>query len=809
VNHCRDHFRTFLLRFLGFAIAFLGNAALARATVVTPTDDTHVSLDGSGPHGSATELAVKLKRDTVTNESYNAVATVMRFQINPTDRATDAALYLDLSTFDEALSCDFRIWGLGETTVVAETFEEESAKWSTFNAIINDTAVGVNTSQYWPLIFDGNPATPDRDPLGTITLTQADLNKTVRFSSSALVDFINNDNDGVVTLIVTRVLRSNSFDTAFASKEHPTLSGPRLFIQAGATIGAAADTYARYLDTTAHGAEDGILVKNNGGTHANTRKGVVRFEMTPGTKVEKATMRLDVADFYQDAGTIKESLDFAVFGIRDGATAENFDEATAHHMTFSAQIDGSSDGVVNSNVDALGQFTVKRTDVGETVAFTSDALVDFINADTNGRVTLLLVRAQYTPYVNFAFAAKEHAHLEGPRLTLTHALDDTPAPTMKFVYQDIDADGGQELLLVAELPGGDGFVVHDPFVIAEALRSVGYNFGVGTDFWETLSVTQQASLLATVSDLVANVGTTVDAAELDAARAGLPEGRTYSVATFSGDFEASREGLQFSGSAVSSTSQNALGYSTVQIGSGQAAAMVTDDGLAFGMEANIFVITAGVGDANGTTAALSVSGGVGLYGELKYGKDGQYGFSVPLVVVPVGVTIYVKGEDAVAVFNYMEAGVVGSGAELYDLVDNFRLWGVDWTNDIRIGVVDLANDGYMLIAHHAGVATVWVREGVRESTVWMYGSATSVGFTLMGVAGTASNALRSTTQNAAGAVTAWATTAGPVVNSVADTTLGWVVGGAEDVEDLANDLSSGAGEVVEDVGEVLCKLVCL
>ncbi|MDC3958893.1 hypothetical protein [Polyangium jinanense] len=806
MNHCHDHFRTFLLRWIAFALAFVGNAAIARATVVTPTDDTHVDLESAGPYGGSTELVVKMKRNTSTDQSYNAVSAVMRFQINPTDKATDAALYLDLSRFDEALSCDFRIWGLAEASGSMEDVEEESAKWSNFFGVITNTAVGMNTSAAG--VFDGNPATTAKDPLGTITLTQADLNKTVRFSSAALVDFINADSDGVITLIITRVLRSNSFDTAFASKEHTTLSGPRLFIQAEETLGAGADTYARYGDATVHGAESNILVKNNGGTHANTRKGVVRFEMTPGTKVEKATVRLDVANYFQDVGTVPESLNFAVFGIRDGAASESFNEATANDATFSNEIDSSSDGVRNSEVDSLGQFTVKRTDVGKTVSFTSDALVDFINADTNGKITLVLIRAKYTPYLNFAFAAKESTTLEGPRLALTHALDDVPAPTMKFVYQDVDADSVPDLLLVVELPGGNGFVVADPFVIAEALRTAGYNFGVGTDFWETLSVTQQAGLLATVSDLVANVGTTVEAAELDAARQGLPEGRTYAVGTFSGDFESSRYGMTYSGSLLSSSSQNALGYSSVEIGSGQAGAMFTDDGVSLGFESNLVVLTTGVGDPSGTTASLNLSAGVGLYGELKYGKDGQYGFSVPLVVVPVGVSVYVKGSDAVASFNSLKNWVVGWNQSLLTMAYNLHAWQIDWTADVRVGLVDAVNDGRIVISHHAGVAVVWTREAARESTVWLHGTTQEVGSKLNSAAATASTALMSTAENAAAELTNWTSTAGSVVNSTLDSTLGWFEGGVSDLEDLADDVAGGVTDVADDVGEVLCKVFC-
>lgn len=806
MNFRHDPFRIFLLRLMGFALAFLGYAALARATVVTPVDDTHVDLESAGPYGGATELVVKMKRDPFMNLSYNAVSAVVRFKLNPTDKATDAALYLDVSTYDEAVTSNFRIWGLTEAAGSMQAVEEESAQWSSFSGVINDTAVGVNTSAAG--VFDGNPATTAKDPLGTITLTQADLNRTVRFTSPALVDYINADTDGVITLIITRVLRSNSFDTAFAAKEHKTLSPPRLFIQAEETLGAAADTYARYADLTAHGGEAEILVKNNGGTHANTRKGVIRFEMTPGTKVEKATVRLDVAMYSQNVGTVPESLNFLVFGIRDGAAAEHFDEAMANEATFSDEMDSSLDGVLNAAVDALGQFTVKRNDVGTTVSFTSSALVDFINADTNGDISLLLIRVQYTPYLNFSFAAKEHATLEGPRLSLSHTLDEVAAPTTRFVYEDVDGDGAEDLLLVIEMPGGDGFVVTDPFAIAETLRKMGYNFGAGTNFWDTLSVTQQAALLATVSDLVGGVGTTVDATELEAARTGLPQGRTYAVTTFSGDFEASRRGLAFSGTAFSSTSQNALGYTTVEVGSGQTAAMVTNTGMAFGMEANLFVVTTGVGDPSGTTASLNLSGGVGLYGELAYGKDGQYGFSLPLVVVPVGVSVYVKGSDAVTAYHTVTHEVLANGERLYDMAYNLNAWGVDWSHDIRLGLVDNVNDGRVVISKHAGVAVIWAKEAARESTVWLDGTAGDISLQLASFAGAAGYSLRNTTKNAATEVTAWTYWAGSVVNSTLDSTLGWIQGGITDLGDLASDVGSEVTDVAEDMGEVLCKIFC-
>lgn len=797
---------TLLSRMVAFVLAFLANAAIANATVLVPIDDTYVDRDDAAPHGASTELVAKMKRNTYTNASYNAVSAVMRFKMAPTDIAWDAALLLDVSTYDEAVTCDFKLWGLTDAAGAMQSMEEETANWGTFNGVINDTSIGVNTSS--SSIFDANPWTTEHEPLATITLTQADLGKTVRFSSTALTDFINADNDGVVTFIVTRVLRSNSFDTAFASREHQTLSPPRLFVDAYGTVDVSADTYGRYGDATVHGGEAEILVKNNGTNHLNTRRGVVRFELPAGTRVEKANLSLDVTMYYQNVGTVPQTLNFFVYGVRETSSSENFNEATANESTFFNELDGSSDGVINTNVEALGKFPVKITDVGKTVSFTSEALVDFINTDTNGKITLIIARAEYTPYLNFAFAAKEHATKEGPRLSFTQALDDVAAPTMKLVNQDVNGDGTKELLLVVEMPGGNGFVLYDPFSIAEALRIAGYDFGTGTNFWDTLSSIQKSALLATVSAIVPNVGTTVEASELNAARTNLPEGRTYPVATFQGDFESSRGGILVSSSAFTGTSQNALGYTTVQLGSGNAGAMFSDSGVAFGAESNFVTLTTGVGDPSGTTASVNLSMGVGLYGELKYGQDGQYGFSIPLVVAPIGVSVYVKGSDAVHAWNT----VVGWAGwiSLFDFSRNVGYLVSDFSQDVHLVVVNAIDESAMVVKHHAGTAIVWTKDAGRESTVWLSGAASDVGGKITDAVWAVNDEMMSTTTSAASALTNWSTSAGSTVVSTYDSAVGWVSGGVSTLDDVTGDIASGTGEVVNDVvDEVRCnKLWC-
>ena len=92
-----------------FALVFLARVAGAGAATVTPTDDSYISYESTGSsYGSGTELVVKTRRNISTNASYAAQEAVLEFTINATDHATNAAIYLDVSTYDEAVTADFK-----------------------------------------------------------------------------------------------------------------------------------------------------------------------------------------------------------------------------------------------------------------------------------------------------------------------------------------------------------------------------------------------------------------------------------------------------------------------------------------------------------------------------------------------------------------------------------------------------------------------------------------------------------------------------------------------------------------------------
>ena len=190
------------------------------------------------------------------------------------------------------------------------------------------------------------------------------------------------------------------------------------------------DTYVRLDNGNGYGTEGQLAVnKVNNGASGKNRKTILEFA-NPGGHVRAASLSLRVLNF-SDPGSLT-SATFQVWGVRDGVSgcAESFNEGSAKNSTF-PYLDTSPDGVQNEHAclhdgdpstpgsaQALGTFTVLKTDVGETVTFSSPALADFLNRDTNGVVTLAITADTNHSSLVTTFAAKEHSVGQPPRLTV-------------------------------------------------------------------------------------------------------------------------------------------------------------------------------------------------------------------------------------------------------------------------------------------------------------------------------------------------------------------------------------------------------
>jgi len=206
-----------------------------------------------------------------------------------------------------------------------------------------------------------------------------------------------------------------------------------------ATIGFTASAQAVVVDLSAHGdidirskdlADNGYnrdvnLVGNTNPDPAAARnyKAYIRFELPAdfGT-ANSATFEMTRAV----AGTYGSLHDVA--GLNDGAN-DNWLEANA---TGGGTNWNNAPGNVTTSPSAftdpvVGQFqTVSKSAGGangDSISMSTAGLVDFLNLDTNGFVTLMIGRLQQSSSFD-QWASRSHATLAGPKLI----LDYTPVP---------------------------------------------------------------------------------------------------------------------------------------------------------------------------------------------------------------------------------------------------------------------------------------------------------------------------------------------------------------------------------------------
>ncbi len=158
-----------------------------------------------------------------------------------------------------------------------------------------------------------------------------------------------------------------------------------------ATLGPAADTYV-YKDepNDVHGTATGIVVINDGGSafsKGKDRLGVLRFDLSSITET------VADANFVARSDTI-DSFEFQLWGINDANADENFDPNALTFNTF-AHASNSNDGSIDTTnltllVDAVTDASDGSND--NLYVFSSTALVDFLNNDTNNIVSFVLFR---------------------------------------------------------------------------------------------------------------------------------------------------------------------------------------------------------------------------------------------------------------------------------------------------------------------------------------------------------------------------------------------------------------------------------
>lgn len=190
-------------------------------------------------------------------------------------------------------------------------------------------------------------------------------------------------------------------------------------------------------------------VKNAATT--TTRKGYVRFDLSGITGVvTDADFELVVSLIQDIIGDIDQVVN--VYGITDEAL-DSWDPATTTWNTAPANNTNSKFEADLTAADLLGTIAVdfngdKASPVGTVVGLNNQALIDFLNADTNGLVTFILGRAPNAQDgANLLFSGDTNDSLAPPTLTVT-TVPDTFPPVLSSLSP---ADDTLETPLDAEL----------------------------------------------------------------------------------------------------------------------------------------------------------------------------------------------------------------------------------------------------------------------------------------------------------------------------------------------------------------------
>jgi len=190
------------------------------------------------------------------------------------------------------------------------------------------------------------------------------------------------------------------------------------------TAGGAGDAaYTVSPNSPIHNSDTLLLVKNSPSRNYH-RRAYLRFDLAPlqERRVEEASLTLNFEATGFGYASLTGECTFAVYGLTDHAQ----DDWSADTLTWENAPAFSPDAgtVDTTRAVKLGAFTTPRGVVSGSFAIEGQALADFLNSDTTGRATLIVVRETSEPGSNSAvhgFAGNHHPTLAPPTLRLTLA----------------------------------------------------------------------------------------------------------------------------------------------------------------------------------------------------------------------------------------------------------------------------------------------------------------------------------------------------------------------------------------------------
>lgn len=368
-------------------------------------------------------------------------------------------------------------------------------------------------------------------------------------------------------------------------------------------------------------------------------------------------------------------------------------------------------------------------------------------------------------------------------------LDAQPALTV--VYKDINSDGQSELLLKLTESDGRGFVMSDPLGMFDLLDKYGYGHSNGYDYWNALSPTQRGGLQNQVHAAGKNYGTAIDCNELRDFLSHMSGTRSYTTTETAEVIDST--GLSASacdetgtlcataslgdvyvyigsdGFEVDETyataSATAGGYVTVTASAAelQAAVQIDSNGFTVGGEFTLIGVETSFGNTNGTYVGISAGISEGFYTSAAWGRNNQYGFTLDVPVIPIGIAIYIKGSDATSLWNSVSGWTVGAASTVANGMttawSNSKTWVQNASDNISIALSETYNDSKSTLAKTGDDIVAGVADAT-NSIVAVYAEASAA-------VSSAVSTLTTALSSAANAVSSWYTTADNSITSTA------------------------------------------
>lgn len=274
----------------------------------------------------------------------------------------------------------------------------------------------------------------------------------------------------------------------------------------------------------------------------------------------------------------------------------------------------------------------------------------------------------------------------------------------------------------------------------------------------------------------------VSAVEADAEWSGFEAGVSVGNFEFEMHNDADSFGYEISASAAEA-SASYDGYVTVEASvlSAEAGMYVGNDGVAVGGGADLVAVTLTAGRQDRTHIGVSAGVGVGFWAEARWGRDDLYGFTLDLPIFPVGVAVYVRGDDVRwlgnEVVRLVDTGLY-EGEQLGRMVwRESSTWAVGAYGDASVVVSETFNDTKSFVDKTVNGAVVGIEDATDSVTMWVEGA----GWTLQNAVDSVGDTIESYGQQGLQALGGAVDDAGNWIDGAANDAGNWVDGAVNDI----------------------------